>query len=255
MELEDAARVGLPPAVDELVVVADDEEPPVRPRQHVDEGELRSVQVLELVDQHVVEPPLDEGAVGGVGQHVGHREPDLVVERLQPGGGLGAGVLRVHGCEGEGDERSLGDALHGDLDLLDGFERGADLREGADEGADRVAPAARLQLPQRDAGGGQGARHEVAERAPVVVQQDAGAHDLALVAVAEGVEGRAVDTGRALRRAGDGAGAAPAAGGTGRAGPRVRRRAEAARAGDAQSRQPLLELLGRLAVEGEHEDA
>ena len=32
-------------------------------------------------------------------------------------------------------------------------------------------------------------------------------------------------------------------------------RAEAARAGDAQRRQPLLELLGRLAVEGQHEDA
>ena len=32
-------------------------------------------------------------------------------------------------------------------------------------------------------------------------------------------------------------------------------RAEATRAGDAQRRQPLFELLGRLAVEGEHEDA
>ena len=35
----------------------------------------------------------------------------------------------------------------------------------------------------------------------------------------------------------------------------VRRRAEATGRADAQRRQPLLELLGRLAIEGEHEDA
>ena len=89
-------------------------------------------------------------------------------------------------------------------------------------------------------------------------------HDLALVAVAEGVEGGAVDAGWTVGRRGAGCGAggagweargagsgtAPAADGT-----CVRRRPEAARARDAQRRQPLLELLGRLAVEGEHEDA
>ena len=56
VELEDAARVGLPPAVDELVVVADHEQAAVRPREHVDEGQLGAVEVLELVHQHVVEP-------------------------------------------------------------------------------------------------------------------------------------------------------------------------------------------------------
>ena len=42
----------------------------------------------------------------------------------------------------------------------------------------------------------------------------------------------------------------PPAGGAG-----VRRRAEAARGGDAEGGEPLLELLRGLAVEGEHEDA
>ena len=126
MELEDAARVGLPPAVDELVVVAHDEEPAVRPGEHVHERQLRSVEVLELVHQHVVEPPLDEGAVRGVGEHVGDGEVDLVVEGLQPGRGLGAHVLRVGGRERDGDDGRVGDALDLDVDLVDGLERGAD---------------------------------------------------------------------------------------------------------------------------------
>ena len=124
MELEDAARVGLPPAVDELVVVADDEEPAMRPGEHVHERQLRPVEVLELVHQHVVEAPLDEGAVRGVGEHVGDGEVDLVVEGLQSGRGLGAHVLRVGGREGDGDDGRVGDALDLDVDLGDGLERG-----------------------------------------------------------------------------------------------------------------------------------
>ena len=264
MELEDAARVGLPPAVDELVVVADDEEAPVRPREHVHQRELRAVEVLELVHQHVVEPLLDEGAVRGVGQHVGDGEVDLVVEGLRAGRPLGAGELGVGRREGELDERRLGEALEGDLDLVGWLEGGPDPGEGLEERADRVAAAARLELAQRDARGLHGARHEGAERAPVVVQRDARGHDLALVAVAEGVEGGAVDAGWTIGRRGAGCGAGGAGweargAGSGTApaadGACVRRRPEAARARDAQRRQPLLELLGRLAVEGEHEDA
>ncbi len=104
MELEDAARVGLPPAVDELVVVTHDEQAAVRPREQIHEGQLRSVEVLELVHQHVVEAALDEVAVSAVGEHVGDGEVDLVVEGLQPGGSLSASVLRVGGREGDGDD-------------------------------------------------------------------------------------------------------------------------------------------------------
>ena len=63
MELEDAARVRVPPAVDELVVVADHVQVAGRPRKQVDQGELGAVQSWNVVDEHVVETPLDEGAV------------------------------------------------------------------------------------------------------------------------------------------------------------------------------------------------
>ncbi len=198
VELQDAARVGLPPAVDELVVVADHEQPPVRAGEHVHQRELGAVQVLELVDQDVVEALLDERAVARVGEHVRDREVDLVVERLQPGRGLRAGVLRVGGGEGQVEQRRVAEGLDADLDAGRGLERRAHAREALHEGADRVAAAARLELAQRDAGGLHGARHEGAERAAVVVEREARAQHLALVAVAEGVEGGAVDAGRAV---------------------------------------------------------
>ena len=198
VELEDAARVGLPPAVDELVVVTDHEQPPVRAGEHVHQRELGAVQVLELVDQHVVEARLDERAVARVGEHVRDREVDLVVERLEPGRGLRAGVLRVGGGEGQVEQRRVAQGLDADLDAGRGLERRAHAREALHEGADRVAAAARLELAQRDAGGLHGARHEGAERAAVVVEREARAQHLALVAVAEGVEGGAVDAGRAV---------------------------------------------------------
>ena len=158
MELEDAARVGLPPAVDELVVVTDDEQAAVRPREQVHEGKLRSVEVLELVHQHVVEPALDERAVSAVGEHVGDGEVDLVVEGLQSGGGLSASVLRVDGREGDGDDRRLGDALDPDLDVAHGLESGPHAREAVHEGADRVAAAPRLEVAERHSGGLHGPR-------------------------------------------------------------------------------------------------
>ena len=247
VELEDAARVGLPPAVDELVVVAHDEEPAMRPGEHVHERQLRPVEVLELVHQHVVEPSLDEGAVRGIGEHVGDGEVDLVVEGLQTGRGLGAHVLRVGGRERDGDDGRVGDALDLDVDVGDGLERGPDPGQPLHERADWVAAAPRLELAQGHAGGLHGPGHERPQRAAVVVEREAGPQDLALVPVAEGVEGGAVHARRALR--GGGAGTPPP-GGSG-----VRRRAEAARGADAEGGETLLELFGRLAVEGEHEDA
>ena len=84
--------------------------------------------------------------------------------------------------------------------------------------ADRVAAAPRLELAQGDAGGLHGPGHERAQRAAVVVEREARPQDLALVAVAEGVEGGAVDAragarGRtrrdARRRAGRASGGEP----------------------------------------------
>ena len=110
VELQDAARVGLPPAVDELVVVSDHEQPAMRAREHVHQRELGAVQVLELVHQHVVEARLDERAMRRVRQHVGDREVDLVVERLHSGRGLRPGVLRVDGRERKIEQRGVTDA-------------------------------------------------------------------------------------------------------------------------------------------------
>ena len=247
MELEDAARVGLPPAVDELVVVADDEEPAIRPGEHVHERQLRPVEILEFVHQHVVEPPLDEGPVRGIGEHVGDGEVDLVVEGLESRRGLGAHVLRVGGRERDGDDGRVGDALDLDVDLGDGLERCPDPGQSLHEAADRVAASPWLQIAEGDAGGLHGPGHERAERAAVVVEREARPQDLALVPVAEGIEGGAVDARRAF--GGGRAGTSPADGAS------VRRRAEAARGADAEGGEALFELLRRLAVEGEHQDA
>ncbi len=152
--------------------------------------------------------------------------------------------------------RRLGDALDLDLDAAHGLEGRAHAREAVHEGADRVAAAARLELAQRHAGGLHGPGHERAERAAVVVEREARSQDLTLVAVAEGIEGGAVDAGRThvagvRRMLGRGrTRGPPPAGDAG-----VRRRSEPPRCADAERREPLLQLLGGLAVEGEHEDA
>ena len=193
----------------------------------------------------------------GVGEQVGDGEVDLVVERLQAGGRLGARVLRVRGGEGDGDDRRVGDALHADLHRLGRLERGAHAGEAAHEGADRVAAAARLELAQGDAGGLHRSRHERAQRAAVVVEREARPQHLALIPVAEGVERRAVHA----RRPFGGIGASRLFRGGRSARPpaparaHVGRRSQATRRGDAEGGEALLELLRRLAVEGEHEDA
>ena len=134
----------------------------------------------------------------GVGQHVGDGEVDLVVERLQAGRRLRAGVLRVDGRERQAEQRGVAEGFDLHLDLGRRLERGAHAREAVHERADRVAAAARLELAQRDAGRLHGARHEGAERAAVVVEREARPQHLALIAVAEGVERGAVDAGGAL---------------------------------------------------------
>jgi hypothetical protein len=53
LELEDVAHVGAAPAVDGLVVVADDADVPVLAAEEADELELGAVGVLVLVDEDV----------------------------------------------------------------------------------------------------------------------------------------------------------------------------------------------------------
>ena len=247
VELQDAVWVRLPPAVDELVVVADDEEASVRPGEKVDEGELGTVQVLELVDQQVVEASLDGSPVRGVGEHVDEGEVDLVVERLQPGGGLGAKVLAVDRGEGDGDERRRRERLDRHVHVVRRLQRGPHAGEGAHERAERVAAAARPELRERDAGRLQGAGHEAPEGASVVVEADTRTQHLALVAVAEGVERGAVHALRSVVRRGPTRAATAS-------GPGLGHRDEAACSGDPEGGEPLLELFGGLAVEGEEQD-
>src|SRR5262249_852124 len=52
IELQDVLDAGAAPAVDRLVVVADDEQVAVRARQVLDERHLDGVRVLEFVDEH-----------------------------------------------------------------------------------------------------------------------------------------------------------------------------------------------------------
>jgi hypothetical protein len=92
LEVEDVADVGAAPAVDRLVLVADDGDAAGAPRQQAHQPVLDAVRVLELVDQHVVEALRDllggGRAAGGELQHrqqrppksgrVGRRQPLLV---------------------------------------------------------------------------------------------------------------------------------------------------------------------------------
>ena len=58
-EAEDVPRVGVPPAVDQLVVIAAHAQVPVRAGEQVDERRLRVAGVLELVGQQP-SPPLPQ---------------------------------------------------------------------------------------------------------------------------------------------------------------------------------------------------
>ncbi len=53
-EAEDVTGVGVTPAVDQLVIIADNAQVPVRSGEQVDQGRLRVTGVLELVRQ---QPP------------------------------------------------------------------------------------------------------------------------------------------------------------------------------------------------------
>ena len=123
--------------------------------------------------------------------------------------------------------------LDAHLHVLGRLEGGAHARQRGEERAHRVAAARRLERGRRRAGGLHGLLHQGALPGAARVEGDARGDDLALVAVAEGVEGRAVH----------GGGAQPAL------------TADAPRGGDALRGEALLELLGRLAVEGEQQDA
>ena len=242
MELQDAPRVGVPPAVDELVVVADHEELAAGARQHVHECQLGAVEVLELVHEDVLELLLHEAPAAGIGEQVHDGEVDLVVERLTPGRPLGAQVALVRLRERQGEQRLVACGVDGDLHRGGILERCPHAREAVEEGAHRVTPAGRLDAGRRDARGLHGAPHEGAQPGAVEVHADARSHHLALVAVAERVEGGAVHAG--------GCGCVAPAPHT----PELLRASETARGGDAERREPLLELLGRFAVEREQQD-
>jgi hypothetical protein len=77
-EPQDVGRVGAAPAVDRLVVVADDHQVLVIGDQVADQAELRGVGVLELVDEHEAEP------LGPSPRHVGgaREQPDRLDDQI-----------------------------------------------------------------------------------------------------------------------------------------------------------------------------
>ena len=228
MELEDPARVRVAPAVDELVVIADHEELPPRSGEDVDEGELRAIEILELVHEHVLEALLDEGAALRARHDVGDGEVDLVVERLAPADRLQPTILRVRGGERDAEDRLVAQRFHPHLDRFGVFESGTHPRERGEERAHRVGAARRPERVKPGARRLHGLAHERA-LASTVAEREARPHDLALVAVSEGVERGAVDGWRTAV-------------------------AQAARRGDAKAAEALFELFGGLAVERQEQD-
>ena len=89
LEVEDVADVGAAPAVDRLVLVADDGDAVRAPRQQAHQPVLHAVGVLEFVDQHVIEALRD--LLGGrrpAGDELQHRQQQAAevgrVRRRQP---------------------------------------------------------------------------------------------------------------------------------------------------------------------------
>jgi hypothetical protein len=72
--------VGTVPGVDGLVGVAHDAEIGSAPEPPAQQSELERVDVLELVDEEVAEPPVSGGRVLGVGGQVPRRQAEEVVE-------------------------------------------------------------------------------------------------------------------------------------------------------------------------------
>ncbi len=195
-------RVGVPPPVDELVVVADHEEAAEGPRQDVDEGELRAVEILELVHEDVTEPLLHEAASRGLRQHVGHGEPDLVVEGLAGDGALRPQVDLVRGRERQRGRRGPLGRLYLYLHVVRVVQSGTHHGERREEGADGVAAARGPDPVGEDAGLVHGSPHGAPLRGAVEVDPDGRPEHLPLVAVAESVERGAVDAGLLRRPAG-----------------------------------------------------
>ena len=125
----------------------------MRPRKQVDEGQLRAVEILELIDEDVLVAPLDAAAVLRCRQHIGDGQVDLVVERLAPAERLDLGVAGMDGAErhrGDGGIAGREDR-HGDaLGILQG---GAHAIERREEVADRIGAARGLEGGQAEARG------------------------------------------------------------------------------------------------------
>ena len=97
LEPQDPAHIGQPPAIDRLVVVADEEDPVGRGGEEEGEPELGAVDILDLVHQELPATTAPSGEEGRVGLERRDRAEDQVVE-VEPAG-RGHGVL-------VGDERT-----------------------------------------------------------------------------------------------------------------------------------------------------
>ena len=80
VEVEDVLDLGAAPAVDRLVLVADGAERLRALAEELDEGVLRGVRVLVLVDQEVPDPAALLGEHRGIPGQQAHRARDEVVE-------------------------------------------------------------------------------------------------------------------------------------------------------------------------------
>ena len=160
MEVEDVGRLGETPTVDELVVVAHDEEVAPRPRKEVDERQLGAVEILELVDQHVRETTLHELAVARVAEHVGEGEVDLVVERLH----AGIELAPLHGAfdwsEFHRSRRGRLERLELHTQVVSRLQIGAHTIQGVKQLLQRSAAASQLKRRKRCAAAAQGLGHE-----------------------------------------------------------------------------------------------
>ena len=91
VEGQDPPDVGQPPAVDRLVVVADEEDPVGRRRQQERQPELRPIDVLDLVDEQLAAPVGASGrAAPGRASRTRDRAQDEIVEVEAAARGHGA---------------------------------------------------------------------------------------------------------------------------------------------------------------------
>jgi hypothetical protein len=137
LEGEDPAHVREAPAVDRLVVVADEEDMVGRRGQEQGEAQLRAVDILDLVDEQLGTPPAPDGEqLIVVLEHLG-RSKDEVVE-VEAARCLDGSLV---GDEGSGDRPGVGiggDVVgrHAELDLQ-ARDRGVEPQEGGGVGPGR----------------------------------------------------------------------------------------------------------------------